>query len=328
MKNSHIHILTSGLHARAIVPHDASIPTKYQTIVLDNSDKKGFNSQARRFNDNLTDVPGPGRYKMKKGFETCSASYSKKGTGSFASTSSRTFWRRYSNNIGPDMCTYNVQLNMLSSNKRPSPSFASPLAPMRENVFFRKNSFAPAPNRYFQNLTQTKKSGKFSNKPFNSTGRRICSSSKKPRAPSPCHYNIRENATTSKTPALTSMFASKTNRIHDASSNVPGPGSYRPNEPVKDAPNKQLMPRKHYLAISAPAIKLPENIKKQVPGPGHYDPRDSDVTSMTSAFVSNTSRRLHNVKELSPGPAKYMVATKSCNKESFMFNVHKRWVPA
>ena len=58
----------------------------------------------------------------------------------------------------------------------------------------------------------------------------------------PGHYNIRENATTSKTPALTSMFASKTNRIHDASSNVPGPGSYRPNEPVKDAPNKQLMP--------------------------------------------------------------------------------------
>lgn len=41
------------LTARAIVPHDASIPTKYQTIVLDNSDKKGFNSQARRFNDNL-----------------------------------------------------------------------------------------------------------------------------------------------------------------------------------------------------------------------------------------------------------------------------------
>jgi len=331
MHNSHIHKISGLHHARAIVPHDASIPTKYQTIVLDNSDKKGFNSQAKRFtyNDDLTDVPGPGRYKMKKGFERCSASFSKKGTGSFASTSSRLMRRPYSNNIGPDACTYNIQSGWLPSNKHPSPPFASPIAAMRGDYLMRKNFFAPAPNTYFQNLTQMKKSENFSNKPFNSTGRRISSDSKKPKVPSPCHYNIRENATTFKTPVLTSMFASKTNRNFVTSSQVPGPGSYRPNEPVKDAPNKQLMPRKHYLAISAPAIKLPENRKKQVPGPGHYHPRHNcDVTNMTSPFVSNTSRWQHNVKELSPGPAKYKVATKSCNKESFMFNVHKRWVPA
>jgi len=321
-------------HARSIVPHDASIPTKYQTVVFDNSDKKGFNSQSRRFNYNydLTDVPGPGRYKMKKGFERCSASYSKKGTGSFASTSSRVARRPLSNNIGPDACTYTLPTFLSNNNKNQSTngtsSFASPIANMRGDYLARKNFFAPAPNTYFQNLTQMKRNEKnFPHKPFNSTGKRISSSNSKIiKNPSPCHYNIRESTTKCKSPILTSMFASTTKRSHFVTnSNLPGPADYRPEQPVTEVPNKLIMPRKHYLAISAPAIKLPENVRKEIPGPGHYQlVQNNQNKKMTSAFVSNTSRWTQG-HENSPGPAKYAVAVKS-KRDSFMFNVHKRWV--
>merc|ERR1712159_76202 len=40
-----------------------SIPSRYQTFVVDNSDRKGFNSGTRRFNNlTTTDTPGPGHY--------------------------------------------------------------------------------------------------------------------------------------------------------------------------------------------------------------------------------------------------------------------------
>ena len=43
-----------------------SIPSRYQTFVIDNSDKKGFNSGTRRFQETeLTDTPGPGHYNSK-----------------------------------------------------------------------------------------------------------------------------------------------------------------------------------------------------------------------------------------------------------------------
>jgi len=37
----------------SIGPAPASIPSKYQTLVIDNSDKKGFLSKSKRFNYDL-----------------------------------------------------------------------------------------------------------------------------------------------------------------------------------------------------------------------------------------------------------------------------------
>jgi len=40
----------------AVAPCSVSIPSKYQTVVIDNSDNKGFLSKAKRFNYDLSAV--------------------------------------------------------------------------------------------------------------------------------------------------------------------------------------------------------------------------------------------------------------------------------
>ena len=36
-----------------IVAANTSIPTKFQTIIIDNGDRKGFNAKSKRFSDNV-----------------------------------------------------------------------------------------------------------------------------------------------------------------------------------------------------------------------------------------------------------------------------------
>ncbi|KAJ8306507.1 hypothetical protein KUTeg_017052 [Tegillarca granosa] len=58
-----------------------------KTIVTDNADKKGFLGQAKRFKDvvAITESPGPGAYVGHGKMDSTSVSFSKKGTGGFAS---------------------------------------------------------------------------------------------------------------------------------------------------------------------------------------------------------------------------------------------------
>lgn len=86
--------------------------------------------------------------------------------------------------------------------------------------------------------------------------------------------------------------------------------------------------RRHYLAISAPAIPPPPDAP--FPGPGAYnvrDFRDAQKKYMSSAvFVSNTSRWSLNpaTEGDRPGPCSY--TPRAPTKQSFNFNFERKWL--
>ncbi|XP_027697252.1 O(6)-methylguanine-induced apoptosis 2 isoform X3 [Vombatus ursinus] len=67
-------------------PKPSSIPYKFRTIIIPDSERKGFNSQSKRFYCKLDENPGPGFYNViHQSPEFNSVSLSKKGTGAFPS---------------------------------------------------------------------------------------------------------------------------------------------------------------------------------------------------------------------------------------------------
>ncbi|XP_019403077.1 PREDICTED: O(6)-methylguanine-induced apoptosis 2 [Crocodylus porosus] len=67
-----------------------TVPYKHNARVIPNSEKKGFNSQAKRFQFNKEESPGPGFYNViHQSPEFNSTSLSKKGTGYFPSGDTR-----------------------------------------------------------------------------------------------------------------------------------------------------------------------------------------------------------------------------------------------
>ncbi|XP_051844186.1 O(6)-methylguanine-induced apoptosis 2 isoform X2 [Antechinus flavipes] len=67
-------------------PKQSSIPYKYRTVVTPESERKGFNSQSKRFYRQPDENPGPGFYNViHQSPEFNSVSLSKKGTGCFPS---------------------------------------------------------------------------------------------------------------------------------------------------------------------------------------------------------------------------------------------------
>jgi len=323
-------------HGQRQIPHTASIPTKYITIVTNNRDKKGFNAQSKRFNydTSLTENPGPGRYKTEaRTVEKQSTSFSKRGTGSFASKSSRSMKHKVPK--FPDAATYNLP-SLLTTRKdfnkeSTTSSFQPPITLVdKDYQLYKKNLHAPAPNAYFADEEHPKKKyiiGK--QKAFLSTAERNTYGVKIAKNPSPCHYNIDDNLTKRAPPALASVFSSKSKREYIRFEDNPGPGSYKPHDPVTPPPNRLTLPRKHYLCLSAPAMEVP--ILDQKPGPGTYEIVDYEGPEKhymsSGVFVSNTSRwNVQNSKPGQPGPTTYKPA--SIGKQSYLFNVHNRWVPA
>jgi len=300
--------------------------------------------QSKRFNYETPQMenPGPGRYKTKhRTIEKISTSYSKRGTGSFASKSSRAMPNRIPK--APDAATYNLPSLLRTqcdfSANRTTSSFQKPTTLVDKNYELNKKSLmAPAPNTYFR---QDEKKRKFligrqqvflkNSEPnaFLSTAKRDTLEKKALRNPSPCHYNIQEKLTKREPPALSSVFSSGTQRGFINTGDVPGPGTYKPNEPIVP-PFKLTMPRKHYLAISAPALEMPTALEQ--PGPGAYEVVDYDGPEKrfmsSGVFVSNTSRWNNSGGKTKnqPGPTTYKPT--SVGKQSFMFNVYNRWVPA
>lgn len=87
--------------------------------------------------------------------------------------------------------------------------------------------------------------------------------------------------------------------------------------------------RRHYLAISAPAV--PPAADPPFPGPGAYELRDFKEPEKkymsTAAFVSNTSRWTIDttVAAQLPGPASYTPYS-GPPKQSFNFNFERKWI--
>ncbi|KAK7489463.1 hypothetical protein BaRGS_00019262, partial [Batillaria attramentaria] len=283
---------TSGhIHkGHGVAAANASIPTKYQTIVTDNADKRGFLAQAKRFNPNanLTDAPAPGEYLHHGNFDHMSPSYSKKGTGGFASKSKKGFRNAMSNAPGPGIYALPSLLTTRKDFNRTAvqSNFALPIA---EHVAKPGN---PGPAAYRPEKTKMGHANNVTAETaFKSkTRREVINVAEQSRIPAPGQYEIHDEVLHGNTKVPFSSFKSQTRReLMRKPEAVPGPGHYKPNEAVEPA-NRLLFPRKHYLCISAPAMALPQT--PPLPGPGSYEVVNYEGPAKhymsSAAFVSTT----------------------------------------
>ncbi|XP_072529635.1 O(6)-methylguanine-induced apoptosis 2 [Salminus brasiliensis] len=306
----------------------SSIPTKFQTVVLQNMERKGFTSQTKRFVHRLNENPGPGSYLSHTSVDACSPSFSKKGTGGFPSKVFRV--GRNPPRWSPAPNAYNLQTSLLRQHdfsRGLSRTFHPPIAVKAAESPLGKT---PAPNQYnvsYEGIeANTVVSAKSS---FLSKTRRSAFFTPSLRGPSPCHYSVKD-AVIQKTPKVPfSCFKSTSARIQPlVSSEAPGPGAYSPYqspEPVR----RTILPRRHYLGLSAPALIPPKD--PPLPGPGHYDIVNYEGLPKhlmaSAAFVSGISRWTQETKGQGvPGPGSYEPDV--LTKHSFLYNHAKTWIPA
>ncbi|XP_002740087.1 O(6)-methylguanine-induced apoptosis 2-like [Saccoglossus kowalevskii] len=309
----------------------SSIPSRYQTIVIDNSEKKGFNARTKRFQyeTNASENPGPGSYVSLKDPDFTTSSLSKKGMGvGFVSKAPRIQKRR--GTAGPGPAQYGLPSVLKSkSDFNRSTSTSSFAVPIATNVKD-KLSKQPAPNSYNVSKRAVEKHyGSQVQASFKSTSRRPGLNVVKDHFPSPSQYNVSDELTKDSVKIPFSSFKSTSRRMMTGTPPLnPGPGHYKPFEPSTDPVKRQILPRKHYLCISAPAMPLPPPLPE--PGPGSYDTVDyvgpSKHYMSSSVFVSNTSRWTGDVTNADiPGPATYRPENLG-NKQSFFYNAQNRWI--
>nr|XP_047905501.1 O(6)-methylguanine-induced apoptosis 2 isoform X2 [Anser cygnoides] len=127
----------------------SSSPYKHHCKVISNSEKKGFNSQSKRFQYNQSENPGPGFYNVThQSPEINSTSLSKKGTGYFPSLVPRTACKKISSY--PAVNAYNI-LSYFQSRRDFSVGnsrvFQQPVSRKIEKIP------TPAPNQYHVTTT-------------------------------------------------------------------------------------------------------------------------------------------------------------------------------
>ncbi|KAG8588198.1 hypothetical protein GDO81_005903 [Engystomops pustulosus] len=311
------------------MPSTSSIPTKYQTVYIAESEKKGFNSRSMRFSYSLNqnENPGPGSYNVENGPNIDSVSFSSKGTGGFPSRVCRVSRVRTAPTPAPN--SYNIQDSLFSKkdfNTSNSSMFHHPIAIKVEDTKHK----TPAPNQYDASTHLCHPSNSVSaHAAFVSGTKRDTIQLNHFKGPSPCHYTINDSLVKESPKVLVSCFKSKTTReILNVTSNFPGPTSYDPYG-LPEVKKKTALPKKHYLCFSAPAVPVPKT--PVVPGPGHYDlvnyegPPKHYISS--AVFVSNTSRWSGDISTTEvPGPGAYRPEVPG--KQSFLYNSDKKWVPA
>lgn len=307
-----------------IVATNATIPTKYQTVIISHNGKKGFLSKTKRFEEQTNENPGPGRYLSHTNFESNSTSYSAKGTGGLASNSKRSTGMFNSKHQGgssvllPSTFDQRQDFNR-SGNTR---IFHKVIAQKIEA------EPTPAPNQY-------KVDTHSSNRPsaeaaFRSRTKREMDYLKEAsRIPAPCQYSVNYKLVQESLKTVSCPFKSKSKRIcTDKTYPFPGPGSYDLNKQINAKIGKKKL-QKHYLCLSAPALQLPP--EPPCPGPGTYDiPSDFQEKPKqymsSSAFVSTTGRWCAATNEETiPGPASYNLVQPS-GKQSFLLNADGKWI--
>lgn len=311
----------------------ASIPSKYQTIVVGNDEKKGFNSGSKRlFNWQKADEsPGPAKYCPASIPREDSVSFSKKGLGGFVSKAKRfQIQSHLESSVGPAQYYLKNNGNLHDFNKAKCTSnFHTPIASESD----RKKFQTPAPNQYrvSGSFNRNFKRRQFSAPPagfMSRTKRELFAE----RAPSsllaPGSYDICEKWTSVNPRVAQAPFKSTTERMLIPKSLMenPGPGTYNPHDPPEIGVVKNGFTRKHYLCIAAPAVHLPPDIPP--PGPGQYNlvnyDRPKKETKNSSMFVSTTDRWKRWNGDTNPGPGTYDPKNKI--KKSFMYNRDDKWI--
>ncbi|XP_042100498.1 O(6)-methylguanine-induced apoptosis 2 isoform X2 [Ovis aries] len=221
----------------AAYPTQSSIPYKYQPLIIPESEKKGFNSQAKRFYHKQDDIPGPGFYNVIHQSPVIdSVSLSKKGTCTFPSMCARldTIVSKY-----PAANAYTIPSHLVSKKDFSNSCSSMFQLPSCEKVLKYET---PAPNQY--------NASDFCCKQANNVCARAGFVSKTQRGfftvsktgPAPGHYDVNESLVKQSPKILMSCFKSKTNRGLKLTSTGPGPGYYNPNGHPK-VQKKTLIPR-------------------------------------------------------------------------------------
>ncbi|KAJ8366446.1 hypothetical protein AAFF_G00355470 [Aldrovandia affinis] len=274
----------------------SSIPTKYQTKVIRNKERKGFSIQSRRFgaeDSQVARIPPPRQRRT------------------------------------PAPNAYSLQSSLLlkhSFSRSGSCGFQLPIAVATESI---KNA-TPAPNHYQVSFSGVEKNTALSTQSvfLSRTGRSDLYSGTS-NGPSPCQYRVTDAITRPAPRIPISCFRSSSVRIPSlVMSQGPGPGTYSPHEPP-EPPKRTVLPRGHYLGLAAHAVPIPK--APPLPGPGQYSIATYGTPPklfMSSAvFMSRTSRLVRaDQGQGSPGPGFYD-PVKSV-KRSFLYNHLNKWVPA
>ncbi|XP_018424698.1 PREDICTED: O(6)-methylguanine-induced apoptosis 2 [Nanorana parkeri] len=307
----------------------SSIPTKYQTVFITESEQNGFNSRSPRFSYSLNqnENPGPGSYNVGKGLDINSVSLSTKGTGSFPSQVRRSSFSKVSRTPAPN--SYNIKGDLFAKqdfNKSNSSMFHQPIATNVEDIKYQ----TPPPNQYNASINYCQPNNNVSaHAAFVSRTKREAVLLNPLKGPSPCHYTVNDSLTKESSKVLVSCFKSKSTRdVLNVALNNPGPATYDPFG-CPEIGKKTVFPRKHYLCFSAPAVPVLK--APSVPGPGYYELVDYEGPPKqyisSSAFVSNTSRWAGDASgEDVPGPASYN--PRHLGKQSFLYNNDQKWIPA
>ncbi|XP_061112002.1 O(6)-methylguanine-induced apoptosis 2 [Conger conger] len=309
----------------------ASMSTKYQNKSMRNAERRGFSVQTRRFDpeESQNGNPGPGAYMSHSPPEVSSPSFSKRGAGGLATQAARIPPSRQRHTPGPN--TYNLQSSLLLKHcfsQVGSSAFQPPIAVTTETF----KNITPAPNQYkvsFNGIDRNT-AGSTQSVFLSKTGRSNPYSNISDW-PSPCEYSVTDAFTRPQPRVPFSCFKSNSARILcSATSQVPGPGTYNPHEPP-EPPTRAILPRGHYLCLSAPAVPPPK--AAPFPGPGQYNipPCDAppNMPMPGTVFLSRKSRWVNPATGRgfpAPGPGYYDPAEPV--KQSFLYNQLKKWVPA
>ncbi|XP_045338148.1 O(6)-methylguanine-induced apoptosis 2 isoform X3 [Leopardus geoffroyi] len=341
--SSKAHKVQKGFTA-AHPAQSSSIPFKNQTSTIPESEKKGFNSQAKRF-----------YYKKRARLDTIISKYP--AANAYTIPSHFVSKKDFSNS-----CSSMFQL----------PSFAKAL-----------KSETPAPNHYNASVSCCKQRNNVCARAgfMSKTQRGFFTITD--TGPAPGHYNINESLVKQSPKVLTSCFKSKTGRGLKLTSTGPGPAYYNPNDHIKIL-KKALFPfegsqgllipqmvlelleltarsvclspseaspgysplqaglatgradlqktppkrRNPLLNFSAQPSPLPP--KPPLPGPGQYEIVDYEGPprhfTSSASFASNTSRWTAAPSQPGlPGPATYK--PEFPGKQSFLYNEDNKWIP-
>ncbi|XP_070259284.1 O(6)-methylguanine-induced apoptosis 2 isoform X2 [Myotis yumanensis] len=306
----------------AAYPTQSSIPYKSHWAKNPEPEKKGFNSQTKRFDQKTDNIPGPGSYNVTHQSPVFdSVSLSTRGTCAFPSRRDR---------LGP-IVSKNPAANAytLPSCFVSKKDFSNSCSSMFQLPSSGKGLkfVTPAPNQYNASVSFCKQR--------NNVCARAEFQSKTQRGtftipgegPAPGYYDINESLVKQSPTTLVSCFKSKTDRGLKPTSTVPGPGYYNPHDHTK-IPKKTLIPRHRLLNFSTQPLSLP--VKPPLPGPGQYEIVDyagpTKYLISSASFVSTTKRWTAAPTQPGlPGPATYKPELPG--KHSFLYNEGNRWIP-
>ncbi|XP_045401959.1 O(6)-methylguanine-induced apoptosis 2 isoform X3 [Lemur catta] len=238
----------------AAYPTQSSIPCKSRVSVVPESEKKGFNSQAKRFYHKEDDLPGPGFYNViHQSPVSNSVSLSKKGTCTFPSMASISCCKQRNNvcaragfmsktqrgfftvpEKGPAPGHYNVDDSLVKQ----SPKILMSCFKSKTNRGLKLTSTGPGPGYYNPNDgTKVEKKTLIPKNPILNFSAQPLSLPPKPPLPGPGQYEIVDYEGPPKHFISSASFVSNTGRWTAAPSQpgLPGPATYKPEFPGKQS---------------------------------------------------------------------------------------------